>query len=51
MMDHKDHKFLVKMNPDALREYNDLDNSIIPNVDKAIDSLEHRADEVGKKLG
>lgn len=51
MMDHKDHKFLVKMNPDALREYNDLDNSIIRNVDKAIESLEQRADEVGKVLG
>ncbi|WP_207441106.1 hypothetical protein [Bacillus sp. SD075] len=43
--------FIIKMDPDAHREYNKLDNSIIEEVDKALESLEQRADKVGKILG
>jgi len=44
-------KFIIKMDPDAYHEYERLDNSIIEEVDKALESLEERADEVGKVLG
>lgn len=43
-------KFDVRFDPDAVKEYNKIDNSIINIVDKAIDELEYRADEVGKDL-
>lgn len=43
--------FIIKMDPDAHREYEKLDNSIIEEVDKALESLEQRADTVGKILG
>jgi mRNA interferase RelE/StbE len=46
-----ENKFIIKMDPDAYQEYNKLDNSIIEEVDKALESLEQRADEVGKPLG
>lgn len=38
------------MDPDAVKEYQSLDNSVVDAVDKAIDELEIRADEVGKPL-
>ncbi|WP_407272057.1 hypothetical protein [Radiobacillus sp. PE A8.2] len=44
-------KFIIKMDPDAFKEYEDLDNSIVGEVDKALESLEKRADQVGKRLG
>lgn len=44
-------RFDVRLDPDALKEYSKLDNSVLPAVNKTIDELEHRADEVGKTLG
>ncbi len=44
-------KFEVRLDPDAIKEYNNLDNSVTVIVNKAIDELETRADEVGKTLG
>lgn len=44
-------RFEVRLDPDAVKEYNRLDNSVVTIVDKAIDELEYRADEVGKSLG
>lgn len=44
-------KFDVRLDPDALKEYCKLDNSVLSAVNKAIDELEYRADEVGKPLG
>lgn len=46
-----ENKFIIRMDPDASREYEKLDNSIIGEVDTALESLEKRADEVGKPLG
>ena len=43
-------KFDVRLDPDALKEYEKLDGSVIKIVNKAIDELEYRADEVGKVL-
>lgn len=44
-------RFEVRLDPDAVKEYQKIDNSVIEMVDKAIDELEKRADEVGKPLG
>ena len=46
----EERRFDVRLDPDALREYNKLDNSILEVVNKQIDELELRADEVGKIL-
>ena len=43
-------RFDVRLDPDALKEYNRLDNSVLDIVNKQIDELEFRADEVGKTL-
>ncbi len=43
-------KFDVRLDPGALKEYEKLDGSLIKIVNKAIDQLEMRADEVGKQL-
>ena len=43
-------RFEIKFDPDAAKEYQSLDNSVIEIVNKAIDDLELRADEVGKPL-
>ena len=43
-------RFDVRLDPDALKEYNKLDNSILGIVNKQIDELAYRADEVGKML-
>lgn len=43
-------RFEIKFDPDAVKEYQSLDNSVIDIVNKAIDDLELRADEVGKPL-
>lgn len=44
-------QFAIRFDPDAAKEYDSLDGSVIPLVDKAIDELKDRADEVGKPLG
>ncbi|MBP1933225.1 hypothetical protein [Ammoniphilus resinae] len=44
-------RFDVRLDPDAVTEYNRLDGSVVPIVNKAIDELEYRADEAGKPLG
>lgn len=47
---HQNKKFEVRMDPDAARHYQKLDNSVVGAVNKAIDELEIRADKVGKPL-
>ena len=44
-------KFDVRMDPDAAKEYQKLDAAYKRLVNKSIDELEFRADEVGKPLG
>lgn len=44
-------KFDVRLDPEAAKEYEKLDGSLINIVNKAIDELENRADEIGKILG
>lgn len=48
---NKKQRFEVMFDPEASREYEKLDNSIIKIVNKAIYELETRADEIGKPLG
>jgi mRNA interferase RelE/StbE len=43
-------RFDVRLDPDALKEYNKLDNSVLDIVNKQIDELELRADKIGKVL-
>lgn len=43
-------RFDVKLHPDASREYEKLDNSVLGIVNDAIDELEIRADEIGTEL-
>ena len=43
-------KFDVRIAPEAVKEYNKLDGSILEVVNKQIDELEYRADRVGKML-
>lgn len=43
-------QFDVRMHPDAVREYEKIDNSVINQVDRAIDELVERADKDGKNL-
>lgn len=45
-----DTKYTVKFAPAAAKEYEKLDNSVIAIVNKAIDKLEERADEIGIPL-
>lgn len=44
-------RFRIKFVPKSWEEYRSLDHSIIEEVNKALESLEERADEVGKALG
>ena len=44
-------RFDVRLDPGAVKEYQDLDNSVVEIVNKSIDELQFRADEVGKLLG
>ena len=44
-------RFVIRFDPDAVKEYESLDGSVVSIVDKAIDELKDRADEVGKPLG
>lgn len=50
MMDNEQ-KFDVRFAPDAAKEYSKLKNPTLTFVNKALDELEFRADEVGKPLG
>ncbi len=43
-------RFEIIMDPGAVKEYQKLDKSVVPIVDKALDRLEKRADEIGKPL-
>lgn len=43
-------RFEIRFDRDAEKEYNKLDNSVLSIVNKAIDELVYRADEVGKNL-
>ncbi len=43
-------RFEIRFHPGALKEYQDLDNSAAEIVDKALEELENRTDEVGKTL-
>jgi mRNA interferase RelE/StbE len=43
-------RFDIRFDEDAEKEYNKLDNSVLGIVNKAIDELAYRADEVGKKI-
>lgn len=45
-----DPRFTIKFAPAAAKEYEKLDNSVIDIVDKAIDKLEQRTDEIGTAL-
>lgn len=42
-----DTRFEIIFAPDAIKEYEKLDNSVLNIVNKTIDRLEERADEVG----
>lgn len=44
-------RFDIRFDESAEKEYNKLDNSVLSIVNKAIDELVYRADEVGKPLG
>lgn len=44
-------RFLVQFTKKSLKEYEALDGSIIEEVNTALESLEERADQVGKRLG
>lgn len=43
-------RFEVRLHPEAVKEYKKLDGSILNMVNKSIDELEFRADEIGKVL-
>ncbi|WP_274648859.1 type II toxin-antitoxin system RelE family toxin [Paenibacillus humicola] len=43
-------RFDVRLDADAVKEYNRLDGSVLGMVNDAIDELVYRADEVGKNL-
>lgn len=44
-------KFEIRFHPKAYREYKKLDGSLVKIVDKSLEELEYRADEIGKVLG
>lgn len=46
----QERRFDVRLSPEALKEYESLDNSVLDIVNNAIDDLEVRADETGKLL-
>lgn len=43
-------KFEVRFDPGAYREYQKLDDSLVEIIDKKLEELEYRADEIGKSL-
>lgn len=47
---NEEKRFEVRLHPDAAKEYEKLDGSVLNKVNKAIDELELRADETGKVL-
>lgn len=44
-------KFEIRFHPGAYREYEKLDGSLINVIDKKLEELEYRADEIEKALG
>ena len=44
-------RFIIRMHKDAAKEYKKLNHSAAVIVDKALERLEVRADEIGKELG
>jgi mRNA-degrading endonuclease RelE of RelBE toxin-antitoxin system len=44
-------RFSIKFTNKSYKEYYSLDGAIVGEVDEALESLEERADEVGKQLG
>ncbi len=46
-----DHRFEVRLHKSAQKEYARLDNTVVQIVDKALEELGIRADEIGKPLG
>ncbi len=44
------HRFEIRFDPDAQKEYLQLDHSVVKIVDKFLERLEDRADEIGKPL-
>lgn len=50
-MDQKEVKFDVRLDKDAAKEYQKIKQPDLDIVDKSIDELMFRADEVGKPLG
>jgi mRNA-degrading endonuclease RelE of RelBE toxin-antitoxin system len=47
----RERRFVVKFCRKAAEEYINLDKTVLGQVNDALESLEQRADEVGKKLG
>lgn len=45
-----DQRFEIRFAVQALKEYEDLDNSVVILVDKKLEGLEERADEIGTPL-
>ncbi len=46
----REERFDVRLDPDALKEYEQLDGSVLELVTHAIDELMYGADEIGKRL-
>ncbi len=46
-----DRRFEVRFDPDAFQKYQGLDQSVVIDVDKALEKLDTRADQIGKSLG
>lgn len=43
-------RFEIRFDPEAVREYQKLDNSVLKIVNKKLEDLEERADVIGKAL-
>lgn len=43
-------RFEIRFDPDAVKEYQQLDDSVAKIVDKFLERLEKQADEIGKPL-
>lgn len=46
----REERFDVRLDPDARKEYEQLDGAVLDIVNDAIDELMYRADEIGKNL-
>lgn len=47
---NREAKFEVRFDPGAYQEYLKLDGSLVGMIDKKLEELEFRADEIGKRL-